>query len=79
MQAAREEWLPKGSFLLDIVDVDDIFGELTLEADSKAKTSFDRQKWMMFGYWKAIAIHLRKARRTLRSELIKKAVSRGIS
>jgi hypothetical protein len=30
------------------------------EAETKARVSFERRKWMMFGYWKAVAIHLRK-------------------
>jgi hypothetical protein len=36
------------------------------EAEDKAAVNFQRQKWMMFGYWKAIAVHLRKVRRELK-------------
>jgi hypothetical protein len=35
------------------------------EAEEKAKKSLERHKYMMFGYWKAIAVHLRKIRREL--------------
>ena len=76
MQAAQEEWLPKGRFLLDVVDVDDVFTAKIQEAEDKAKSSFDHQKWMMFGYWKAIAIHLRKVQRRIRTELLTRAVLR---
>jgi len=33
------------------------------EAEDKAAVSLQRRKWMMYGYWKAIAVHLRKVRR----------------
>ncbi len=33
------------------------------EAEEKAQISYTRSKWMMFGYWKAIAVHLRKVKR----------------
>lgn len=33
------------------------------EAEEKAKKSHDRRKYMMYGYWKAIAVHLRKVKR----------------
>ena len=36
------------------------------DAEQKAKVSYDRQKWMMFGYWKAIGVHLRKVKRELK-------------
>jgi flagellar biosynthesis/type III secretory pathway chaperone len=35
------------------------------EAERKAQLSYDRHKWMMFGYWKAIAVHLRKVRKEI--------------
>ncbi len=38
------------------------------EAEGKAKASYERQKWMMFGYWKAIGVHLRKIKREFRKE-----------
>lgn len=36
------------------------------EAEDKAAVNYERRKWMMFGYWKAIAVHLRKVRRELK-------------
>lgn len=39
------------------------------EAEEKARLNYGRNKWMMFGYWKAIAVHLRKVKRELRKEL----------
>lgn len=33
------------------------------EAEGKADLSQKRRKWMMYGYWKAIAVHLRKVKR----------------
>lgn len=33
------------------------------EAEEKARKSHDRRKYMMYGYWKAIAVHLRKIKR----------------
>lgn len=76
---SKKEWLPKGQVLLDISDVDDIISTKILEAEDKAKTSYERQKWMMFGYWKAIAIHLRKIQHTIRTELIMKAGSQQVA
>ena len=35
------------------------------EAEQKAQTSYARKKWMMFGYWKAISVHLRKIKREI--------------
>jgi hypothetical protein len=35
------------------------------EAETKADNSYNRRKWMMFGYWKAIGVHLRKIRREI--------------
>lgn len=37
-------------------------------AERKAEVSYERRKWMMFGYWKAIAIHLRRVKRHLERE-----------
>ena len=36
------------------------------DAEHKAEVSFSRRKWMMFGYWKAIATHLRKIKREMK-------------
>jgi hypothetical protein len=33
------------------------------EAEEKAAKSADRNKYIMYGYWKAIAVHFRKIRR----------------
>ncbi|MBA7709949.1 hypothetical protein ES703_118875 [subsurface metagenome] len=41
------------------------------EAEEKARVSYDRRKWMMFGYWKAIAVHLRKVKREIKREVKK--------
>jgi len=41
------------------------------EAEAKAANAYSRRKWMMFGYWKAIAVHLRKIKRELKKELAK--------
>ena len=38
------------------------------EAEEKAKKSLDRRKYMMYGYWKAIAVHLRKVKREIIKE-----------
>jgi hypothetical protein len=35
------------------------------EAEEKARVAYSRRKWMMFGYWKAIAVHLRKVKKEL--------------
>ncbi|MCK5235885.1 MAG: hypothetical protein KAR06_02775 [Deltaproteobacteria bacterium] len=43
--------------------IDEIFDQHIAEAERKAQTSYDHRKWMMFGYWKAIAVHLRKIKR----------------
>jgi hypothetical protein len=49
--------------------VDRVFQQHIAEIESKAKESYGRQKWMMFGYWKAVAIHLRKIHRMVRSDI----------
>ncbi|HUT96611.1 MAG TPA: hypothetical protein VMW60_00630 [Dehalococcoidales bacterium] len=36
------------------------------DAERRAQLSYDRRKWMMFGYWKAIATHLRKVKKELK-------------
>lgn len=36
------------------------------EAEGKANKSLSRRKYMMYGYWKAIAVHLRKVKREIR-------------
>ena len=33
------------------------------EAEEKARKSHNYRKYMMYGYWKAIAVHLRRIRR----------------
>ena len=40
------------------------------EAEDKATASHARGKFMMYGYWKAIAVHLRKVKRELKKTLI---------
>jgi len=49
-------------------DILEILDRHIAEAEAKAQNSFDRRKWMMFGYWKAIAVHLRKVKREMRQE-----------
>lgn len=35
------------------------------EAEGKANKSLSRRKYMMYGYWKAIGVHLRKIKREI--------------
>lgn len=37
-----------------------------LEAESKAEKSHERGKFIMYGYWKAIGVHMRKIHREVR-------------
>ena len=46
-----------------------IFDRHIAEAEQKAQVSYNRRKWMMFGYWKAIAVHLRKIKRDVGKEI----------
>lgn len=46
--------------------IEEILDRHIAEAENKARLSYDRRKWMMFGYWKAIAVHLRKIKKELR-------------
>jgi hypothetical protein len=39
------------------------------DAEEKAEKSLAKRKYIMFGYWKAIAVHMRKIRREIRNEL----------
>lgn len=39
------------------------------EAESKAEQSHKRHKYIMYGYWKAIAVHFRKIRREFQKEV----------
>lgn len=34
--------------------------------ESQAKNAFDHRKYMMFGYYKAVAVHLRKIARQIK-------------
>lgn len=43
----------------------DILERHIADAEQKARVNYDRRKWMMFGYWKAIAVHLRKIKREI--------------
>jgi hypothetical protein len=52
-----------------MADVLAIMDRKIAEAEEKARVNYDRGKWMMFGYWKAIAVHLRKVKMELRKEL----------
>jgi hypothetical protein len=47
-------------------NIEEILDRHIAEAENKAKISYDRRKWMMFGYYKAIAVHLRKVKRELK-------------
>ena len=47
-------------------EVLDILDRHIAEAEAKAQTNYERRKWMMFGYWKAIAVHLRKVKREIK-------------
>ncbi|MCK4274617.1 MAG: hypothetical protein KAW90_06945 [Dehalococcoidales bacterium] len=44
----------------------EILDQHIVEAEEKARESYARRKWMMFGYWKAIAVHLRKVKKELK-------------
>lgn len=59
---------------LDIAEFDKIWDDYVDEVEAKAKTNFSRQKWIMFGYYKAVVIHLRKLKRKIRNDLISKSV-----
>lgn len=39
------------------------------EAEKKAQNSLDRGKYIMYGYWKAIAVHMRKMQREVKKEM----------
>ena len=39
------------------------------DAEAKAEVNHQRRKYMMYGYWKAIGVHLRKVRREFKKEL----------
>jgi hypothetical protein len=62
--------MPKKPFGIRLSAYDLVFRLHIREAEGKAKKSFDSQKWMMFGYWKAVAIHLRKVYREVRRDFI---------
>lgn len=47
----------------------EILDEHIAEAEEKAQVNYGRQKWMMFGYWKAIGVHLRKVKREYLKEV----------
>jgi hypothetical protein len=36
------------------------------EAERKAESSLERGKFIMFGYWKAIGVHMRRLSREIR-------------
>jgi hypothetical protein len=52
-----------GNNIIDILDrhID--------EAEEKASKSLERRKYMMYGYWKAIAVHLRRIKREFKKEI----------
>lgn len=41
----------------------EILDRYIAEAEEKARVNYARRKWMMFGYWKAIAVHLHKVKK----------------
>lgn len=57
---------------MDLADVLAIIDRHIDEAEEKAKKSYERRKYMMYGYWKAIAVHLRKIRREVKKGCNKK-------
>lgn len=42
-----------------------------LEAEYKATNSLERGKFMMYGYWKAIGVHMRRLFREMQKEMDK--------
>ena len=46
-----------------MLNVIEILDRHIADAEEKARVSYKRQKWMMFGYWKAVGVHLRKVRK----------------
>lgn len=48
--------------------LDALFARHIDEAERKAGESLAKRKYIMFGYWKAIAVHLRKIRREFKKE-----------
>lgn len=53
-------------------DIDQIFATYIAEIEAKAKVNYKRQKWIMFGYYKAIAVHLRRLHRMIRTDIFTK-------
>lgn len=47
------------------------------ECEEKAATAHKRHKYIMYGYWKAIAVHFRKVRRDFRKEVIEPCPKTG--
>jgi hypothetical protein len=47
------------------MSIEAIIDKHIADAEFKAQVAFKHRKWMMFGYWKAIAVHLRKIKREL--------------
>jgi hypothetical protein len=59
---------------VNLRDVEQIFDCYVQELEDKAKKSHEAQKWIMFGYYKAMAIHLRKIKRKIRTDIVSRAV-----
>ena len=59
---------------LTLAQLDKVFLDYIKECESKADTSLKRGKYIMYGYWKAIAIHLRKLHRQIRTSLVCESV-----
>jgi hypothetical protein len=49
----------------------EILDQHIAEAEEKAQKSHDHCKYMMYGYWKAIAVHLRGIRREVKKQFSK--------
>jgi len=61
-------------FNVNLRDVESIFDRYIAEVEEKAEINWKRQKWIMHGYYKAIAIHLRKLKRKIRTDIVSHAI-----
>ena len=46
----------------------EIISQAIIEVEAKAENAFKHRKYMMFGYYKAVAVYLRKIARQIKSE-----------
>lgn len=49
--------------MMSYIEVLDFLNEHEIQAEATAQRRLDKGKYMMFGYWKAIAVHIRRMKR----------------